>query len=226
MDVAHIVNVLIGYIALVFSLCIHEASHAYSAKWLGDPTAELEGRLTLNPIAHMDMVGTIILPLSAAFFGFPFIIGWAKPVPVNIHNLKDSKWGYVLVSAAGPAANLFFCAFWLILLIIYQNFFSNLLEPGTFFYPLVKLLISLVWINIILAVFNLIPLPPLDGAAVFAAVLPVSMKEMYDLYIVPYGGFLLILLIITGGLGWITKIAGLYIGVLSILFQSVLNLFI
>jgi Zn-dependent protease len=211
MDLSFIANVLVSFIALVVALSFHEAAHAFSAKWQGDRTAEDEGRLTLNPLAHMDPIGTVLLPLGGAIAGIPFILGWAKPVPVNIRNFKKGNLSHLIVAAAGPVSNFILCFLCVLLYVAYAKYFSFLIPKGSFFYPLVTLLIDLVMINAGLAIFNLIPLPPLDGSVVFSAFMPQAIREAYEDYITPYGSFILIILLVTGGLNWVSAIAGAYV---------------
>ena len=139
------------YIVIVFSAIIHEFSHAWAAYIQGDPTAKNEGRLTLNPIPHLDMWGTVIIPLFLLLFVGGFI-GWAKPVPFNPYNLKNQKWGRTIVALAGPISNLVIAL--IFGLLIRFSVFSFLVIPFSF----------IVYINIFLALFNLIPIPPLDGS--------------------------------------------------------------
>jgi Zn-dependent protease len=151
-------------IVLIFSVIVHEISHGFMADWLGDPTARLQGRLTLNPLKHIDPVGSIAVPIitaiaSAGHFGF----GWAKPVPYNPYNLKNKRQGEFLIAIAGPASNL------LIALI-----FGTLMRFGIGFVgPMyIDVMATIVIINIVLAIFNLIPLPPLDGSKLLFSILP------------------------------------------------------
>ncbi len=157
---------LLLYFIIVFSAVFHEYMHAWTAFMLGDPTAKYEGRLTLNPIPHLDPWGTVILPLLLLFLSGGFI-GWAKPVPYNPYNLRSQKWGSALVGLAGPATNLFL-AIVFGLLIRFEHIVAAL--PGIaamqFIFPLI------VSVNIFLALFNLLPIPPLDGSKFFASYLP------------------------------------------------------
>lgn len=155
------------------SVVIHEVSHGYAAQMLGDPTARLAGRLTLNPLKHLDPIGSIIVPAFLILSGASFLIGWAKPVPYNPYNLSNSKWGESLVAGAGPAVNL------LIAIV-----FGLLIRFGISFEFLTPSFVSIasyvVFINILLAIFNLMPIPPLDGSKVLKALLPYELSFKYD----------------------------------------------
>lgn len=140
---------------LIFSVVLHEVAHGYAADYLGDRTARFAGRLTVNPIPHLDMFGSIILPGLLVISGAPFLVGWAKPVPFNLHNISNKKWGPALIALAGPSANLIL-ALVFSLLIKFQGFLS--LTSG-----LVEVFSTVVIVNIVLMLFNLIPIPPLDG---------------------------------------------------------------
>ena len=156
-------------LVLLFSVILHEVSHGVIANNLGDPTAKNLGRLTLNPIPHLDLFGSILLPLFLVLINAGIVFGWAKPVPVNPFNLRDQKYGYAKVALAGPASNLSLAlVFGLILRFLPSNFFN----PNLFF-----ILTYIVFINIVLAVFNLVPIPPLDGSHVLFAVLPDTMND-------------------------------------------------
>ncbi len=162
-------------IILILSVIIHEIAHGYVAEMWGDPTARLAGRLTLNPIKHIDPLGSVILP-ALMYFGSSgnFMFGWAKPVPYNPYNLKNLKWGTVAVGLAGVLANLFIAIIFG-LMIRFADVLS--IMPGSPFYTI---LVSIVLVNVLLAVFNLIPFPPLDGAKVLFAFLPYRFQYIHD----------------------------------------------
>lgn len=172
--------VVFQIIVLIMSAIIHEYMHGWMADQLGDPTAKLAGRLTLNPVPHIDLFGSILLPAILVFSGAGFVFGWAKPVPFNPYNLSDQKYGSAKVAIAGPAANF-----------ITAIFFGMILR----FVPisslmLVGLLQIIVFINLLLMVFNLVPIPPLDGSKVIAPFLPHNLQvkfvelERYGLFLV------------------------------------------
>jgi len=155
-------------IILIMSVVIHEVSHGFAALALGDPTAKYQGRLTLNPFNHLDPVGSVLVPLIGYFAG-GFIIGWAKPVPFNPHNLRSAKWGEALVAVAGPVSNIVLAAiFGLIIRLGNGASFMN--------ESFLSLASFVVLINITLAIFNLIPIPPLDGSKILFAVLPLKWQ--------------------------------------------------
>ncbi|MEA1936767.1 MAG: site-2 protease family protein [Patescibacteria group bacterium] len=157
-----------SFIVLIFSIVIHEFSHGWMANHLGDPTARHMGRLTLNPIPHIDLMGSIIIPFLLLISGTGFIIGWAKPVPYNPYNLRDKKNGELLVALAGPASNL-------LLALIFGIIIRILLFQGIGIESSVISFFSIVVLyNILLAVFNLVPIPPLDGSKVLFHFLPYS----------------------------------------------------
>ena len=170
------------------SVVIHEVSHGYVASFLGDETARYQGRLTLNPAKHLDFVGSFLVPTIAYFLG-GFIIGWAKPVPYNPHNLKPGRWSETAVAVAGPASNVVIALVFGALLRIGVNSGAEWASPA-----FIQIASMIVFINILLAVFNLIPIPPLDGSKVLYALFPnklFQMRGFFDRY-----GLVLIILFI------------------------------
>jgi Zn-dependent protease len=190
-------QIFLIFIVLLFSLTVHEMAHAWTADRLGDPTARQLGRVSMNPIVHADLIGTVIFPLVALTSGVP-LIGWAKPVPVNVRLLRHQRRDFVLVAAAGPTANL--------LIAIAAAIVSRLLpvspvtlgEPNVSA-PLAALLARAIQLNVFLAVFNMIPIPPLDGGNVIGGLLPRRFSFVFDA-IRPYGFMLLYALMLTGRL--------------------------
>jgi Zn-dependent protease len=152
------------------SVVVHEVSHGYAALALGDPTAKYEGRLTLNPISHLDLVGSVIVPLLGYLAG-GVIIGWARPVPFNPYNLRNQKWGEALVAVAGPLANI-------VLAIIFGLFIRVALAYGFMNQAFFSLAGFVVLINITLAIFNLVPIPPLDGSKILFAFFPYKWQNI------------------------------------------------
>lgn len=192
---------VVNFIAFFLALSVHEFSHALAAYSLGDKTAAHEGRLTLNPIAHIDLFGTILLPLFLILSNSGIIFGWAKPVPVNYYNLRDQKWGPAIVSAAGPLANLIFGVIAIILLNLVNNY-TNLGGNNL----LVNFLFVLVIVNFVLMIFNLIPIPPLDGSKILFAFLPDRFRSL-QITLERYGMIILIALLIFGA-GFLNVIFG------------------
>lgn len=160
-------EIIIFVVILIFSVIIHEVAHGYMADALGDPAARLQGRLTLNPLSHIDPVGSIVVPLITSLVGFTF--GWAKPVPYNPYNLRNRRQGEFLIAAAGPASNLVIA---LIFSLIIRVMVATVTEVTPFILSSVYILKYIILINLILAIFNLIPLPPLDGSKLLFSVLP------------------------------------------------------
>jgi len=157
------------YLVIVFSATFHEYAHGLIAYKLGDPTAKYAGRLTLNPLKHLDLIGTVIIPFISLFSAGAFI-GWAKPVPYNPYSLKDQKYGSLKVALAGPAANLLLAV---ILGLIFRGVAAGLIN-NIFSIEFLSLLALIIYINIFLALFNLIPVPPLDGSKIFYDLFPQS----------------------------------------------------
>ena len=184
----------------MFSVAIHEASHGYVADNLGDPTARLAGRLTLNPVKHLELFGSFILPLSLWLLsGGSFIFGWAKPVPYNPYNLKNPLSGGAKIAAAGPVSNL-----------LVAGVLGVVLRLGliySFLSPLAAALLGIViYTNILLAIFNLVPLPPLDGSKVLYAFLPKSEAGYRLAYFLERYGMILVIFFIFFGFGFIIPI--------------------
>lgn len=179
---------ILSIIAFLSAIIVHEVAHAWMADRLGDPTARLRGRLTLNPMAHLDPYGTVLVPLLLIFLRSPIIFGWAKPVVFDPFNLKNPKKDSAIISLAGPGANFILAiALSLILKIIYSPFFPYL--------TLVNLIIITMQINVILGLFNLIPIHPLDGGKIFVGLLPDDQAREADLFLRRYGFLILLFLI-------------------------------
>jgi Zn-dependent protease len=191
------VAVFIAFVVLIFSLTVHEAAHAVTADRLGDPTARLLGRVSLNPAVHVDPIGTILFPLISMFTGAP-LIGWAKPVPVNSTRLgRQWKRKFMVIAAAGPASNIVIAIVAAVILHIVPV--SGGFEARTLA-PLAVFLYQLVGLNVLLAVFNMIPVPPLDGGNVLAGVLRGPVAEAYE-RLRPYGFLILYGLMFSGVFG-------------------------
>jgi Zn-dependent protease len=188
----HIAQGLASYLVLLFSLSVHESAHAWAALRMGDDLAAREGRISLNPIVHLDPVGTVLVPLLQILFsGIPFLM-WAKPVPVLPHRFEKYRKGQVLVAAAGPISNALLAVLFLAALIVVVK--TGLAAPDT---PILFLAFTGVQINLLFAVFNLIPIPPLDGSKVASFGLPRAWGDVYDRVVEPYGMWLLLLLVAT-----------------------------
>ena len=192
----NVAQIFISFIVLLFSLTVHEMAHAWTADRLGDPTARLLGRVSLNPLVHADPVGTVLFPLIAMITGAP-LIGWAKPVPVNVRQLRHHRRDYVLVAAAGPASNLVMAVTAGCLLAVLP-ISPQTLDAANVSAPLATFLSQAMRLNVLLAVFNMIPIPPLDGGNVLAGLLPNNLAGIFN-QIRPYGFILLYALILTGG---------------------------
>jgi len=198
-----IAQLAIGFIVLLFSLTVHEMAHAWTADRLGDPTARILGRVTLNPMAHADPIGTILFPLIAMVTGAP-LIGWAKPVPVDIRRLRHRERDYVLVAAAGPASNLIM-AVSAAMILGGMPVSPVVLGETNASAPLATFLTRMVTLNVLLAVFNLLPIPPLDGGNVLSGLLPRALARSFD-RIRPYGFILLYAIILTNAFVYLVLI--------------------
>ena len=173
-------------IVLIISIIIHELAHGYAADSMGDPTPRLAGRLTMNPLAHIDWFGSVLLPAFLVISGSPFLVGWAKPVPFNPYNLRNKKWGGALVAIAGPLSNIGLAVIFALVL----KFVTVSAFLGGFF-------TSIVVTNIALAVFNLVPIPPLDGHHILYAILGNRFPELQN-FLRKYSMVVLVFFVIYG----------------------------
>lgn len=186
---------VLTFISLLLALTVHEASHAWAASRLGDPTAQMQGRLSLNPLVHIDPIGTVLLPLVAFMLGAP-IIGWAKPVPVDFRYLEQPRRDFMWIALAGPASNIVLAV--LASLLLRATALLPVATSGLqLAEPLAIFAFTFLRINVLLAVFNMIPVPPLDGSNVVAAWLPRELAYKWD-QVRPYGIFILYGLMFTG----------------------------
>lgn len=195
MDLAHIIQTIAIYaLPVLFAITVHEAAHGYAARHFGDPTAELLGRITLNPMRHIDPIGTIAMPLLLYFAtAGAFLFGYAKPVPVNFGRLRRPKHDMIWVALAGPAVNLAQAIAWaalsylLVAAGVHEPFFNGMARAG-------------VLVNVVMFAFNLFPLPPLDGGRILVGLLPIR-QAMAVSRIEPYGFFIVLALVLTGVVG-------------------------
>jgi Zn-dependent protease len=193
-------DIFIKFVVLLFSLTVHEMAHAWTADVLGDPTARLLGRVSLNPLVHADPIGTILFPLVAMISGAP-LLGWAKPVPVNARYLHHPRRDFVMVAAAGPASNLVIAlgaGLVMMVLPVSPQTYGEANVSG----PLAMTLSYAMQLNVLLAVFNMLPIPPLDGGNVLAGLLPPSLAISFN-RLRPYGFLLLYALILSHGFEYI-----------------------
>ena len=179
MDRSHVL-IIYEIIAFLFAICVHESAHAWTANRCGDPTARMLGRITLNPVKHIDPIGTILVPAIGILSGFGFV-GWAKPTPVDPHNFKNVVRDDILTSVAGPVSNFIIAVISAILLkIVMVSIGGHAVAEDSIVIPIVMLLRVFVYINILLLAFNLIPVPPLDGSHVVRHMLSESAQRIYD----------------------------------------------
>lgn len=213
MDTSHLIQtVLIYALPVLFAITLHEAAHGYVAQYFGDSTAWMLGRVTLNPIPHIDPIGTVLMPLMLYFAtGGAFLFGYAKPVPVNFGHLRNPKRDMVWVALAGPGSNFVQALFWGVLLYLLvglglqERFFIEMCKAGML-------------VNVVMFVFNLFPLPPLDGGRILVGLLPWRQAALLS-RIEPYGFFIVMALVIAGVVStlWMRPLMGLTYGVLEML---------
>lgn len=204
----------ISALPVIFAITLHEAAHGYAARHFGDPTAWQEGRITANPLKHIDLVGTILLPILLFVMASPILFGWAKPVPVDFSRLRQPKRDMLWVAAAGPGANLVMALFWGAVMKL-----AWLLPLNYFSLPMARMAEIGITVNIILMVLNLFPLPPLDGGRIAVSLLPPRAAWRYA-QIERFGFPILLLLLFTGILGSIlTPVMQLVVGLIDFIFQ-------
>ena len=205
-------TIALAAIPILFAITLHEAAHGYVAKHFGDMTAYQQGRISLNPLRHIDPVGTILLPILTLWLG-GILFGWAKPVPVNFSALRNPKKDMLWVAIAGPASNLFMAICWALLAKLGVE-----MQGNYFAEPLLEMAQIGIQINVVLMVLNLIPLPPLDGGRVAVSLLP-HRQAFLLAKIEPYGMFILIILLMTNVLGLILwPLVGMVTGMLDLIF--------
>jgi Zn-dependent protease len=197
MELTYVQKIAIYALPVIFAITVHEAAHGFAARYFGDMTAEREGRITLNPLKHIDPIGTILLPALTLLVG-GILFGWAKPVPVNFSRLRNPKRDMLWVAAAGPASNFVMALFWALIIKL------SVAYPSVYSEPMALMGQAGVMINVVLMVLNLLPLPPLDGGRIAVSLLPNHLAYKYA-QIERYGFIILIVLLATGVLGRIME---------------------
>jgi Zn-dependent protease len=208
-------EVLIQIVVLIASLSVHEAAHAWAADRLGDPTARHLGRLSLNPVVHVDPIGTLLFPLIAMFTGVP-LIGWAKPVPVDPRHLRHPKRDFALIAAAGPASNIVMAVIGAVIYALLPTPAPGDIAGRVVMSAPRDIFLWFTYLNVMLAVFNMIPVPPLDGGNVLIGVLPEAGARVIE-QVRPYGFIILYALMLTGILN--TVLGPIPVGVTRFLLQ-------
>ena len=221
MDIANLIQTVAIYaLPVLFAITIHEAAHGYAARHFGDNTAYAQGRITLNPLKHIDPVGTILMPLMLYFAtSGAFLFGYAKPVPVNFGALRNPKRDMVWVALAGPASNFAQAIFWALLLVVLAGmgvqelFFIKMAQAG-------------ILVNLVMWAFNLFPLPPLDGGRILVGLLPWKQAQMVS-RLEPWGFFIVMALVLAGIVGtfWLTPLMNIGYAVISTLISPLAFLF-
>jgi Zn-dependent protease len=211
MDYTNLIqNILIYALPVLLAITVHEAAHGYAARHYGDNTAYALGRITLNPLKHIDPIGTILMPLLLLFSGSPFLFGYAKPVPVRIGNLNNPKRDMVWVALAGPASNLLMALIWGIIFYLLkaadmnEPFFNKMAQGG-------------ILVNAVMFAFNLFPLPPLDGGRILIGLLPYKFAELVS-RVEPWGFFIVLGLVVAGVINtiWMTPMMNVTYGLLEL----------
>lgn len=195
-DAITIQRIVIFALPLLFAITVHEAAHGWVANRFGDPTAKMLGRMTLNPVKHIDPIGTIAFPLLMILMSSPIMIGWAKPVPITVQNLRNPKRDMAWVALAGPASNLLMALIWG--LIARLGLYAHGMGMDWLALPVISMGVVGITINILLMVFNLFPIPPLDGGRVLVSMLPGPMAWKLS-RLEPYGIFIVLALFLFGG---------------------------
>ncbi|QJC57416.1 Putative zinc metalloprotease Rip2 [Polaromonas vacuolata] len=220
MDIANLIQTVAIYaLPVLFAITLHEAAHGYAARHFGDNTAYVMGRITLNPLKHIDPIGTIAMPLMLYFAtSGAFLFGYAKPVPVNFGKLRNPKRDMVWVALAGPASNFAQALFWALALVFYAAFGVS----ETFF---IKMAQAGILVNLVMWAFNLFPLPPLDGGRILVGLLPWKQAQLVS-RVEPWGFFIVMGLVLTGIVGklWLAPLISISMGLIAALINPLFAL--